>query len=155
MKYTLIDTNKAFDIIYLDFKKAFDTVPHRKLMTKVRALGIGGTIADWIENWLTGRKQRVVINGKASKWVNLTSRVPQSSVLGLLLFIIYISDLDFHIVSKVVKFANDTKLGNRADTLDNVSNMQTDLNRIVNWADTCQMTFILQNIKYCIMKMQI
>ncbi len=50
------DKNKSFDIIYLDVKKAFDTVPHRKLMTKVRALGIGGTIADWIENWLTGRK---------------------------------------------------------------------------------------------------
>ncbi len=77
--YLDYDNNKVFDIIYLDFKKAFDTVPHRKLMIKVRALGIGVTIADWIENWLTGRKQRVVINGKASKWVNVTSGIPQGS----------------------------------------------------------------------------
>ncbi len=110
-------------------------------MTKVRALGIGGTIADWIENWLTGRKQRVVINGKVSKWVNVTSGVPQGSVLQSLLFIIYINDLDCDIVNKLVKFADVTKLGNRADTLDNVSNIQTDLNRIVNWTDTWQMTF--------------
>ncbi len=110
-------------------------------MTKVRASGIGGTIADWIENWLTGRKQRVVINGKASNWVNVTSGVPQGSVLGPLLFIIYINDLDCNIVSKLVKFADDTKLGNRDDTLDNVSNIQRDLNRIVNWANTWQMTF--------------
>ncbi len=54
--YLDYDNNKAFDIIYLDFKKVFDTVPHMKLMTKVRALGIGGTIADCIENWITGRK---------------------------------------------------------------------------------------------------
>ncbi len=134
--YLDYDNNKAFDIKYLDFKKAFDTVLHRKLMTKVRALGIGGTIADWIENWLTGRKQRVVINGKASKWVNVASGVPQGSVLGTLLFIIYINNLDCDIVTKLNKFADDTKLGNRADTLENVSNIQIYLNRIVNWADT-------------------
>ncbi len=86
-------------------------------------------------------ENRVVINGKASKWVNVTSGLPQGSVLGPLLFIIYINDLDCDIVSKLVKFADDTNLGNRADTLDNVSNIQTDLNRIVNWADTWQMTF--------------
>ncbi len=65
--YLDYDNNKAFDIIYLDFKIAFDTVPHWKLMTKVRALGIGGTIAEWIANWLTGRKQTVVISEKSSK----------------------------------------------------------------------------------------
>ncbi len=61
--------------------------------------------------------------------------------MGPLLFIIYINDLDCDIVSKLVKFANDTKLGNRADTLENISNIQTDLNIIVNWANTWQMTF--------------
>ncbi len=95
-----------------------------------------GTIADWIENWLTGRKQRVVINGKASKWVNVTSGVPQGYVLGPLLFSPPLLCLDCDIVSKLVKFADDTKLGNRADTLPNISNIQTDLNRIVNCANT-------------------
>ncbi len=94
-----------------------------------------GTSADWIENW-PGRKHRIVINSKESKWVNVTSGVPQRCVLGSLLFIIYINHLDSDIVSKLVKFADDTKLGNRADTLDNVNNIQTNLNRIVNWADT-------------------
>ncbi len=63
--YLEYNNNKAYDVIYLDFRKAFDTVPYKKLMIKFRALGIG--IAAWIENWLTGRKQRVVINGKASE----------------------------------------------------------------------------------------
>ncbi len=105
-------------------------------MTNVRALGTGDTIAEWIENWLTGRKQRVVIKGKATKCVNVTSGVPQGTVLVPLLFITYTNDLDCDIVSKLAKFADDTKLGNRADTLDNVNNIQTDVNRIVNWADT-------------------
>ncbi len=71
----------------------------------------------------------------------LTSGLPQGSVLGPVLFIIYINDLDCDIVSKLVKFADDTKLRNRDDTLNKVSNIQTDLNRIIIWADTWQMTF--------------
>ncbi len=92
-------------------------------------------------------ENRVVINGRALKWINVTSGVSQKSILGSLQFIIYINDLDCDIVSKLLKFADDTKLGNRADTHDNVSNIQTNLNRIVNWANTWQMIFNSSNCK--------
>jgi ribonuclease P/MRP protein subunit RPP40 len=144
--YIDYDKYKVADIIYLDFQKAFDKVPHRRLLTKIRALGIGGKVADWIEQWLTGRKQRVVINGIASEWVNVTSGVPQGSVLGPLLFVIYINDLDRGLVSKLGKFADDTKLGNRVDSQNYIDNIQADIDRLVGWVENWQMSF---NISKC------
>ena len=67
------DENKAVDIIYLDFHKAFNKVPHKRLMSKQKVHEIRGNVLKWIKNWLTDRKQRVVINGKASTWTNVTS----------------------------------------------------------------------------------
>ena len=141
------DTNNAIDIIYLDFQKAFDKVPHRRLLSKVRALGIRGIIADWIESWLTDRKQRVVINGEASGWRTVTSGVPQGSVLGPLLFIIYINDIDINILNKISKFADDTKLGGGAENLESILSLQTDLDRVVEWAQRWQMTFNVEKCK--------
>ena len=71
--FSLYDESKAVDILYLDFQKAFDKVPHKRLMAKVRSLGIIDEVADWIEDWLTGRKQRVVINGSCSSYRDVTS----------------------------------------------------------------------------------
>ena len=72
-----VDEGNPVDVLYLDFSKAFAKIPHKRLMEKVKAHGIGSNIWRWIEAWLSGRSQRVVINGKASRWVKVTSGVPQ------------------------------------------------------------------------------
>ena len=104
------------DIVYLDFKKAFDKVPHRKLLAKVRTCGLAGQVANWIANWLSDRKERVAVSGRMPCWEDVSHGVPQGSVLGPLLFIIYINDLDNGVKSKLSKFADDTMLGGEVDS---------------------------------------
>ena len=97
------------DVVYLDFQKAFDKVPHLRLLLKLKAHGIGNDVINWIEKWPTHRKQRVIVDGEISNWKSVLSGVPQGSVLGPILFLIYINDLD-DISSKVLKCADDTKV---------------------------------------------
>ena len=105
-----IDVGSPVDIIYLDFQKAFDKVPHQRSLHKLKVHGIGDSKTDWIEHWLTDRRQRVVVDGEVSNWKSVLSGVPQGSVLGPILFLIYINDLDDSITSNVLKFADYTKL---------------------------------------------
>jgi len=86
----MIDEGSAIDIIYLDLEKAFDKVPHSRLLQKIREIGINGRLADWIENWLKNRMQRVTVNESHSKWLEVESGVPQGSILGPLLFTLMI-----------------------------------------------------------------
>jgi len=79
-------------------------------MNKVRAHGIQGLIVNWIENWLKGRKQRVCIRGAGSAWIEVISGVPQGSVLGPILLLIFVNDLDCGVINWLLKFADDTKL---------------------------------------------
>ncbi len=90
--FTVHDITRLLDIVHLDFRKAFDKVPHNKLMFKVNQLGIAGNVHNWIENWLSNRKQRVVINGTTSDWVPVINGVLQGSVLRPVLFVIYVND---------------------------------------------------------------
>ena len=127
--------------IYLNFQKAFDKVPRQRLLFKLKAHGIGDSITDWIEQWLTDRRQRVVVDGEVSNWKSVLSGEPQGSVLGLILFLIYINDLDDSITSNVLKFVDDTKLFRKVNTDGDKQHLQNDLDRLVKWSEKWQMLF--------------
>ena len=136
-----IDEGSPVDIIYLDFQKAFDKVPHQGLLLKLKAHGIGDGVIDWIEQWLTDRRQRVVVDGEISNWKSVLCGVPQVSVLGPLLFLIYINDVDENITSNVLKFADDTKLFRKVNTDGDKQHLQNDLDRLVKWSEKWQILF--------------
>ena len=130
------DRGNNTDVAYLDFAKAFDKVPHARLLVKLKALGVNNQVSSWIEAWLRHRRQRVVVGGEESDWSAVSSGVPQGSILGPLLVIVYINDLDEKMTSTVLKFADDTKISSNSQ-----QELQRDLDTAVEWAKTWQMQF--------------
>ena len=89
-----MDDGSPVDVIYLDFQKAFDKVPHQRLIIKLNSHGMGNSIINWIEQWLTDRRERVVVDGEVSSWKSVLSGVPPGFVLGTILFSVCINDLE-------------------------------------------------------------
>ena len=143
-----MDSGTSVDVVYLDFAKAFDKVPTKRLLSKLYAHGVCGCLLTCIKNWLTGRLQRVILNGEFSDWMEVLSGVPQGSVLGPLLFIIFINDLDLHAdaADLLSKFADDTKVGVYVRGTDDRDRLQLVLNKLVAWSDHWGMKF---NVAKC------
>ena len=142
-----LDEGKSVDAIYLDFSKAFDKVPINKLLIKLKAHGIEGTLLKWIGDWLTDRKQRTVINGQFSDWITVLSGVPQGSVLGPVAFIIFINDIDLCVTRQLVnKFADDTKVCTKILDLKDAEDLQLCLDNLLSWSKKWGMSF---NIDKC------
>ena len=120
----ILEDGGSIDVIYTDFQKAFDSVPHNRLAEKVAACGIRGHLLDWIKDFLSNRTQSVVVNGTRSGEGKVTSGIPQGSVLGPLLFVIYINDLPLCAKNYVKMFANDVKLFAITDTPENETTLQ-------------------------------
>lgn len=142
-----VDQGDPVDVIYLDFSKAFDSVPHELLLYKLDCYGIRGRLLDWIKSWLCGREQRVVLNGESSSWQIVKSGVPQGSVLGPILFTIYINDLGDSILSRLLKFADDTKTFNKICNVHEAEALQRDLDSLHMWADNWGMNFNTEKCK--------
>ena len=152
----ILDEGDCIDVAYLDFRKAFDLVSHEHLIYKLSKYGIKGKILNWIKDFLSNRKQRVVIRGTTSSWEDVTSGVPQGSVLGPILFLIFINDLPTELLSKLSLFADDSKLFSRIITNKGVTNpgviegnrlLQEDLNKVVEWAGKWKMEFNVDKCK--------
>ncbi len=135
------------DIVFTDFAKAFDRVSHRLLLYKLKHYGIRGRLLSWIEAWLKGRRQRVVIGKHYSDWKEVTSGVPQGSVLGPLLFLIFINDLPDAIASHIKLYVDDSKIiriiKSEQDTID----LQEDIDAAAEWSQNWLIPFNIEKCK--------
>ena len=134
------------DVILLDFSKAFDTVPHQRLLQKLRKYGIRNHTLNGISSFLTNRTHHVVVNGSTSNIESVLSGVLQGTVLGPLLFLIYINDIEQHLTSKIRLFADDSAIHRNINCPNDAKLLQNDIFRLQEWAATWQMKF---NIKKC------
>ena len=144
-----LENGNNLDVIYFDFKKAFDTVPHRRLVEKIKSYNISSKYLNWIKEFLANRKQRVVINDKKSEWKQVMSGVPQGSVLGPLLFVLYINDLPDVIKnnSEVYLYADDTKLFRSIKSELDVKLLQEDINKMKQWSEKWLLEYNNQKCK--------
>ena len=147
----LTDTGAEVDPYTVVYGSTSAVIPNASnllsLLSKLEALGITGKVSGWIASWLNGRQQRVVLNGHKSSWIQVLSGVPQGSVLGPLLFIIFVNDLDDGVISKLLKFADDVKLIGPVATERDVDSLRADLQLLVEWSADWQMLFNVEKCK--------
>ena len=136
-----LEEGNSVDAVYLDLQKAFDTVPHARLISKLKCYGIGGSLLSWISDFLTQRTQYVKIGNDCSGYSDVTSGVPQGSVLGPTLFIFYINDMPDVLNCLVKIFADDTKIYQVVNDKSDAASMQTNINKLTEWANTWQIKF--------------
>ena len=130
-----LDNREQVDAVVLDFSKAFDRVPHQRLLRKLHHYGIQNSLLLWMENFLTRRSQRVVVDGTASDWSPVTSGVPQETVLGPLLFLSFINDLPSDITSTLRLCADDCLTYRSIASINDSVALQKDLNTLQQWAE--------------------
>ena len=142
-----VDEGSPVDVIYLDFQKAFDKVPHQSLILKLKSHGMGNSIVNWTDQWLTDRIQRVVVDGELSSSKSVLSGVPQGSVLGPILFLVFIDDLEEGVTGSILKFADDTKLFRKTKEIGDKKNLQDDIDKLVRWSEKLQILFNIGKVK--------
>ena len=136
-----LETGDNMDVIYLDFSKAFDKVDHGILLHKIRSLGITGKVGRWIMSFLQKRIQQVMIRSQKSDISILKSGVPQGSVLGPLLFLIFISDMGKDLLAIILLYVDDSKVKDKIKTEEDVTRLQDNLNEIFKWEESNNMKF--------------
>jgi ribonuclease P/MRP protein subunit RPP40 len=136
-----LEDKEQVDMVVLDFSKAFDKVPHKRLMTKLRNYGIRGNTHKWIESFLVNRTQRVVVDGEASDWAEVQSGVPQGTVLGPILFLAFINDLPRSVKSHTRLFADDCVIYRSVKAEEDCISLQEDLAKLEQWENTWCMSF--------------
>ena len=138
----ILDHGGSVDCIYMDFMKAFNKVPHKRLLHKLKRYGINGNAVNWITAFLTDRRQRIQVNGTYSDWATVLSGIPQGSVLGPLLFVIYINDLpDIPKNSITYLFADDTKIYKEVRGRNDCDALQEDLRALQEWSNKWLLKF--------------
>lgn len=137
-----LDSGLETDVIYLDFSKAFDSVCHAKLLSKLCTFGIDGPLLQWFTSYLSGRQQRVVVNGSFSSWGVVKSGVPQGSILGPVLFLMFVNDMpDVLKSSSLAMYADDSKCYKTIRTMSDICDLQADLNLLCVWSASNELYF--------------
>ena len=144
----MLESDDTIDVIYTDFAKAFDSVPHQRLLMKLKNNGVIGKILAWIEAFLSDRQQCVRVEQEYSNWSRVKSGIPQGSVLGPILFVIFINDMPDVVDCFIQIFADDAKVFNKVNLREDNSGrrLQNDIDSLSSWSNKWQLPF---NVSKC------
>ena len=151
--HSILDKRQTVGCVFFDLKKAFDSIPHQALLNKLFHLGTPSVLLRWLDNYLSHRSQRVVINGHSSSWLPVRSGVPQGSILGPLLFLVYINDLSrisFSSGSQLIMYADDILLHKPISSPQEMVALQDDVSKICDWISCNHLTVNVAKTKHMI-----